>query len=321
MKNVIDGLLERLGYSVHRRKAILELRNEVASLRERLRGAEQAAPLVGGEKSAPSGAGAFSVADVVPFSGFTDGRTAIPQVDALPDEELRVLNTLLPWAAFVVDQRGRRFGNAWSKTKRNVPQIVPDLRIVELDERIPLRNRSVLEIGCFEGIHTVALCQRARHVAAVDSRIENVVKTIVRCAMFGQRPLAMRWDVEGPPPSALDPSWDVMHHVGVLYHLADPVGHVRRITPIVREMLMLDTHVAPEGAADSEYLSGEQKHRYYRYREGGRADPFSGMGDHAKWLLLDDLKALLVDCGFTNVHVASLTAERNGPRALIYANR
>lgn len=318
MKNMIEGLLERLGYSVNRRTTILGLRSEIATLREKLRLLEQKNSMSRGQAAL---AHDEADVDVVPFAGFTDGRTAIPHVDALPDEELRVLNSLLPWAAFVVDQHGRRFGNAWSKTKRNVPQAVPDPRILELDRRFPLKHRTVLEIGCFEGIHTVALSQRAAQVAAVDSRIENVIKTIVRCAMFAEQPRVARWDVEGPPPPALGSSWDVVHHVGVLYHLVDPVGHLKRLAPLVGEVLMLDTHVADPGTATAEYVSAGQRYRYQRYREGGRADPFSGMGEYAKWLRLEDLKTLLTECGFRTIDVASHTAERNGPRVLIYASR
>lgn len=246
---------------------------------------------------------------------------SIPLIDHLADDELRLVNRLLPWAAFVVDGRGRRFGNAWSETKRNAPQVIPDPRIVELDRRFPLRSRSVLEIGCFEGIHTIALAQRAARVTAIDSRIENVVKTIVRCAMFGVNPFVVAWDVDQPPPPVLDPSCDILHHVGVLYHLTDPVSHLRRMTCFVQHAIMLDTHVAPEGRADAEYESDGQRYRYYRYGEGGRAEPFAGMADHAKWLLLDDLKTVLSHCGFTQVDVASYREERNGPRVLLYASR
>ena len=36
------------------------------------------------------------------------------------------------------------------------------------------------EVGCFEGIHTIALCQLGAEVVAVDARIENTVKRIAR---------------------------------------------------------------------------------------------------------------------------------------------
>ncbi len=171
-----------------------------------------------------------------------DGRVSIPGVEMLPDDELERLNALLPWAAFVLDAKGRRFGAAYSSNKRNVPQAVPDPRIVELDRRLPLAERTVLEIGCFKGIHTAALAVRAGRVLACDSRIENVVKTIVRCAMFGvPAPVVFRWDAEEAPPASVDLRCDVLHHVGVLYHLTDPVGHLASIAPLVGEGITLDT--------------------------------------------------------------------------------
>ncbi|HEV7265848.1 MAG TPA: methyltransferase domain-containing protein [Falsiroseomonas sp.] len=257
-----------------------------------------------------------------PLGGYDEGRVHIPGIELLPDEELQRLNALLPWAAFVVDSQGRRFGAPYSAHKRNVPQLVPDPRIIELDRRMPLAGRTVLEIGCFEGIHTTALAQRAGRVLACDSRIENVVKTTVRCAMFGvPAPHVFRWDAEEAPPSGMDLGCDVLHHVGVLYHLTDPVGHLRSIAPLVRDGIMLDTQVAPEDAEARQYESGGRPWRYMHYREAGREAPFAGMLDHAKWLFRGDLVALLRELGFNDLHEESLVQSRNGPRWLVYARR
>jgi hypothetical protein len=122
-------------------------------------------------------------------------RLSIPQVEILPPAELQRLNEMLPWASFVVDRHGRSFGKAWSSKKRAAAQPIPDRRIVELDRCWQLAGKQVLELGCFEGIHTIGLMQLGARVVAIDSRIENVVKTIVRCAMFGHHPLTFRWDV------------------------------------------------------------------------------------------------------------------------------
>lgn len=246
---------------------------------------------------------------------------AIPGIDHLPDDELERLNQLLPWAAFVLDGNGRRFGAAYSPEKRNVAQEMPDPRIVDLDRRVPLADLTVLEMGCFEGIHTTALAQRAKRVLACDSRIENVVKTIVRCAMYGFCPQVFRWDAEEAPPPGIDLGCDVLHHVGLLYHLTDPVGHLSMLLPHVRKAVMLDTQIAPEDGEASEYDSQGRSYRYVRYREAGRAAPFAGMRDHAKWLFKDDVVAVLREAGFGQVEIASLRQERNGPRLLLYATR
>lgn len=239
----------------------------------------------------------------------------------LCDDDLKRLNNLLPWSCFILDPNGRPFGKPWSSTKRCMPQEIPDYRIVELNRRFPLSEREVLEIGCYEGIHTAALAKLARRVLAADSRIENVVKTIVRCAILGEMPVVFLWNVEEGLPSGVDLSCDVLHHVGVLYHLVDPVRHLYEVLPHVREAVMLDTHIAHEGARLDQYESNGRSFAYMKYKEGGREEPFAGMADHGKWLCEKDLRDLLREAGFSNIEIAERRSERNGPRVLIYASR
>lgn len=264
---------------------------------------------------------ADKIDETFPTHGFVENRVTVPIVETLSDEDLAELNAMLPWACFIVDSQGRRFGKPMSSTKRNLPQAVPDRRIKMLDDRFGLSDLTVLELGCFEGVHTAGLVQYARHVKACDSRISNVVKTIVRCGMFQILPTVFVWDVELPPPSGQDISCDILHHVGVLYHLRDPVSHLLAIAPQVRRGIMLDTHYArPEDATKSYTVDG-QVYRHKEFHEGGKAEPFSGMYSTAKWLLLDDMIGLLKGLGFSRVDVVEDRAERNGPRVLLMAER
>ena len=244
-------------------------------------------------------------------------------VDRLPDGELATLNRMLPWQAFTADGSGRPFGGtAWSG-KRIDPQVVPDPRIERFHERFDLTGRHVLEVGCFEGIHTIALCRRAGRVTAIDARIENVVKTLVRCGLYDVHPRVFAYDVEAKD-DVLEGLLhaDLCHHVGVLYHLADPVAHLRRLGAWTKRGLMLDTHVAAPSDPLDEYEVDGRRFRYRRFRESGRDDVFSGMQEHSKWLLLEDLvEALRTIAGFERVDVAEERAERNGPRVLIFAER
>lgn len=262
-------------------------------------------------------------ASPLPRSGYTERRVLAPWVERLSDDDLDRLNDLLPWACFTVDGRGRRFGSAAWTGKREEPQAIPDRRIVLMDDHFNLAGAHVLEIGCFEGVHTVALCQRAGRVTAIDARIDNVVKTIVRSALHGCHPDVFTCDIEAPGASAelagLDA--DFVHHVGVLYHLQDPIRHVRRLGSIAGRGLLLDTHVAAPDAANDEVVVDGEAFRYMRYVEGGRTEVFSGMYDHAKWLPLDTLVRLLTEAGFSEVEVIEERAERNGPRVLILAGR
>jgi tRNA (mo5U34)-methyltransferase len=253
--------------------------------------------------------------------GFAPLQRATPRLDRMTAADLQELNRLLHWNCFTVDSRGRRIGDRARAGKREEPQAIPDYRTALLDRAFELADKHVLEIGCFEGVHTIGLCDRARAVTAIDSRVENVVKTILRCYLYGHAPEVRRCNVELADELAALPDVDVVHHVGVLYHLVDPVAHLERLVPKVRSGLMLDTHVAtPEQATDT-LVSGDASYPCHRFTEGGVAEVFSGMYAHASWLTLDTLVALLQRLGFARTEVLEQRAERNGPRVLVMAHR
>jgi tRNA (mo5U34)-methyltransferase len=263
----------------------------------------------------------MSITDELPFKGYTEGNTAIKFVDLLSDADLDELNHILKWNCFVVDQHGRRFGGMARKGKRDVPQVVPDPRIIRLHERFDLSDKSVLEVGCFEGVHTVGLLQYAKKVIAIDSRIENVVKTMVRAGFFGLSPTVFKCDLESEGEEMNFLKADILHHVGVLYHLKDPVRHLQSLGEYIGTGLMLDTHIAREEEADKSYEVDGVIYRYKQYKEGGHQDVFSGMYDHAKWLRKEDIESLLNQAGFAHVEWAEVRDERNGLRALLFAQR
>jgi tRNA (mo5U34)-methyltransferase len=165
------------------------------------------------------------------------------------------------------------------------------------------------------------LLRFAARVTAVDARIENVAKTIVRTALYGYHPRVFVHDVDQVAPSYDHLQADVLHHVGVLYHLRDPVRHLLEIGRYIRMGLMLDTHYALESAAQESYEVNGREYRYQLFQEQGRADVFSGLGASSKWLTLDVITSLLRETGFPNVEVVETRSERNGPRVLLIARR
>ena len=243
----------------------------------------------------------------------------IEHVDPLSDADLRILNSLLDWHCYTVDGQGRRFGNSAWTGKREEPQTIPDPRIQLLNDRVDLRGRRVLEVGCFEGIHTVGLCQAGALVTAIDSRIENVAKTIVRCGMYGCHCTVFVCDVENIHADAARLAADWIVHIGVLYHLRDPVSHLMQLGQYGRMGVFLDTHYCHDVEADDTYEALGERHRYFRYVEHGRRDVFSGMHDHAKWLCLSDIVALLYRAGFDQVEMVEQREERHGPRSSLLA--
>jgi 2-polyprenyl-3-methyl-5-hydroxy-6-metoxy-1,4-benzoquinol methylase len=252
---------------------------------------------------------------------YVEGRTESPLIERLTDEDLNRLNELLPWRCFTVDRDGRPFGGVAWRGKRATPQVIPDPRIQLFHERFDLSDKHVLELGCFEGIHTIALCRLAERVTAVDARVENVVKTAVRCAFFDERPRVFVYDVESKDEDGGVLGADLCHHVGVLYHLQDPVAHLRRLGTWISCGLMLDTHYARDEESMDEYTVNGEQFRFRPYEEMGRNDAFSGMRPTSKWLRLDDIVTVLRDAGFDSVDVVETREERNGPRALLFAER
>lgn len=256
----------------------------------------------------------------LPLTGWPPASRSSALLDGLDDGDLERINHLLPWQCFTVDGRGRRLGKAAWAGKRVQPQAIPDPRIERLDELIGLSGRHVLEVGCFEGVHTIALADRAARVTALDARVDNVVKTAVRCSLYGVHVDVDVCDLEKEPPGSERLACDVVHHAGVLYHLLDPVTHLKTLLAGVRHGLMLDTHYARDDEVDATYRAAGRDWQVRDFREGGRQDVFSGMYDVARWLRLSDLRLIVEEAGF-EVLVEEPRNERNGARLLLVAVR
>jgi tRNA (mo5U34)-methyltransferase len=236
----------------------------------------------------------------------------------LKDEDLDQINNMLPWFAGTQLPDGRILGSLEARPgKRELVQSIPDKRIARLDETLGLSGKKVLEIGCFEGIHTIGLCSFGADVTAVDLRPLNVIKTMARLASYGYSAAVFPIDVEDP---SLDlPDFDLVFHCGVLYHLEDPVSHLDRLLPRCRA-IYLDTHVADESQDDAVLEARGRTFSGHHHYEAGWADPFSGRGSSAFWLKSSDLVGLLQQAGFA-VEMWSERDERNGRRVGLLARR
>lgn len=254
----------------------------------------------------------------LPLSGYIPGIRS--HIDNLQDEVLQDLNKLLDWNSFITDAKGRRFGMVAWGSKRIEPQQIPDHRIVLMHEKFDLSGQHVLEVGCFEGVHTLGLLQFTDKVTAVDSRIDHVVKTMVRCGMHNKSPVVFQVNIESADINYSQLHCDYLHHVGVLYHLKDPVTHLLSLNKFVKKGIMLDTHYALDEEADCSYHIDGQQYPYKWYMEYGKKESFSGMYDHSKWLTLGDITNCLKTAGFSKVEVIEKRDERNGPRVLLFAS-
>lgn len=239
-------------------------------------------------------------------------------IACLSDQSLQELNAALPWHAGTLLEDGRLVGRLDARPhKREDVQPIPDKRIRRLDGALALAGKSVLEVGCFEGIHTLGLRHFDADVTAVDIRPMNVLKTLARLSAHGECARVFVLDVEAE--EARLGHFDIVFHCGVLYHLEDPVTHLRTLLQAC-DAMYLDTHVASAGRDHDTLAVGDQVFRGYRHQEGGWNDPFSGRGSSAFWLTASDLQALIEAQGFT-CETWSEREERNGARVGLLARR
>jgi SAM-dependent methyltransferase len=235
-----------------------------------------------------------------------------------PDDRIIAeINDMLDWraAAFLPD--GRVSGKV-SPGKRAHPVKLPDSRIKLLDQIVDLAGKRVLEVGCFEGLHTLGLLHFTDDVTAVDLRPINVCKTLMRLSMHGASAKVFVADCE-----QLDASFgrfDIVFHFGVLYHLDNPVQHLANIAGLA-DTLYCDTHVARDGAPLKSELVGDERYEYAPLDEKGWSDPFSGAHAMSKNLTTASLERALTRAGYTQTRVLQLRDERNGPRILLLASR
>lgn len=236
----------------------------------------------------------------------------------LTDEQLREFQAVFDWKTGYSLPDGRALG---VPGKRGNIHRGLDPRVRAVQDRFAPAGKRILEIGCCEGGHTVQLAAVCGEVVGLDVRPRNVVGSLVRAFAHGTtnarfaladvRELGQEYG-----------SFDIVFHVGVLYHLDDPAGHLARVAVLAPDLL-LDTHYADDSLPWPQATSTHAGQTYAAkvYREGGWDDAFSGVQPTSNWLLRAELLRLLADVGYDSVVVIDDRAERNGPRLTLVARQ
>jgi SAM-dependent methyltransferase len=236
----------------------------------------------------------------------------------LSDRQLDDFQQALDWETGYRLPDGRVLGVAG---KRGAVSEGRDFRVQLLADRGLLAGKRVLELGCAEGIHTVQLGELAEEVVAVEVRPKNIACALVR--LFVHEVENARLVLEDVRD--LDTGFgrfDVLFHVGVLYHLSDPVEHIFRISGMAN-VLLLDTHYETDSTERprADLTRAGRSYQAHLYTEGGWGDAFSGVEDTSRWLDRGSLLELLNHVGFDRVEIASDRVERNGSRITLLATR
>lgn len=228
----------------------------------------------------------------------------------LSDSSLDEINKRLDWHSGITLPDGRLLGSL-TRSKRKEPESIPDYRVKRLNDILSLQGKKVLEVGCFEGAHTLSFLEYTDDVTAIDVRPSNVINTLTRLSVMGKKANVFVANVE-----ELDKKlnhYDLLFHCGVLYHLVDPVRHLKRLEGMA-DYILLDTHIAsPEQTTKAEVIDGNS-YDVMKYTEGSWADPFSGKDSYASWLTEESLIKAIENAGYKVEQNWETRQERNGSR-------
>ena len=103
---------------------------------------------------------------------------------------------------------------------------------------IPLTRKRVLDAGCGVGHHTPFYLARGCTVVGIDGRPEN----IARMKELYPEVEGLVGDVQEMDLERLG-TFDIVHCLGLLYHLDSPIAALRRLAGVCREVLILETLV------------------------------------------------------------------------------
>ena len=138
--------------------------------------------------------------------------------------------------------------------------------------------------------HTLQLVRAEASVKSFDIRSVNVLRTYARGLAFGYQFDVQLGDAETMHKD-FQGDWAVIFHCGILYHLKDPITHLKNISNMAK-YLMLDTHV---GRPDETILAGNKRYQGHYHDEHGWNDPLSGKGPISFMLTEESILRLAED--------------------------
>jgi SAM-dependent methyltransferase len=106
---------------------------------------------------------------------------------------------------------------------------------------LDLDGKSVLEVGAGIGLHTPFFLERGCQVTVTDGRPENVAEIARR--LPGVKTDVV--DLERDESLERLGRFDVVYCYGLLYHLANPEGALRRLAAVCDGLLLIETAVSP----------------------------------------------------------------------------
>lgn len=222
---------------------------------------------------------------------------------------------LAPWIT-ELHVGGRRLGGSYNAAADD--RLALFVQRLRSDPTLPAHPR-LLECGCLEGGHTVHLARAFpdASIVACEIREENLARARLHAELTGTSQVEfVQADLDQPGP-VFERTFDAVFCVGLLYHLSDPAGFIRRCAAATPR-LWIWTVIC----AESEATTTETGTRGRLYAEP-TAHVLSGVRENSMFPTLGSLCDMLWDSGYTRVELfrREMTKNGNGPAVLLYASR
>lgn len=204
----------------------------------------------------------------------------------------------------------------------------PQLMADTLGENGRLDGMSILEIGPLEGAHSYAMEKLgAASILAVESNREAWLKCLIVKELLGLSRTKFALGDINEYFGHRTQTFDAIMCSGVLYHMSDPVGFIRRVAAASDRCFVwthyLDEAINAKGFTRSLVSDGDLQVEYWSHEYGTLSNQFwGGIAPTSCWLTRAHMLATFAHFGLTDINVIhDDPAHPNGPSILFSARR
>jgi hypothetical protein len=186
-----------------------------------------------------------------------------------------------------------------------------DLRVSDFSNTLgSIKNKTILELGSFEGGHTFQLENAGAQVVPVEANPANFLKSLIAKNILNMKSSFLLGDFV----SFIDNnkiSYDGVFAAGVLYHMQDPIGLIHKISNVTKNIyiwtLYVDDNQQQQWNKDDvcDVVHHDQSYKYYKYvyPTDHHTRQLAGTGPYCSRITKNDLLKALYSSGFKNIKI------------------
>ncbi|MBL7196846.1 MAG: class I SAM-dependent methyltransferase [Candidatus Omnitrophica bacterium] len=196
-------------------------------------------------------------------------------------------------------------------------------RIDNLRGKVSLNGKSVLELGCLEGVHSSMLqAWGAKKVVAIEGKRENFLKSLIVKNAYKLDKCEFLYGDVNTVLDSLSAHFDLCLALGILYHVSNPVSLIFRIGEHA-DSLFVWTHYAdekcPKGPIEKITQNGLAFSGKYMHED--TTNILGSLEERVFWLFEDDLFRLVRKAGFNNIELIEKEDHEHGPAMTFLAKK